>query len=198
MSSSILLILSCLNVFLSLATGIMLEYVFKDLSKNPGFLIKNSKSKQFMVLTHMLVGLLVGALILPIKYDDSESVLSVQVRPIVGCLIFIIYTVRNFVKHPKNLITNLSKYSLEDEYTFFRSSVTRQQMQLLLGLSISCILGIVIIDIDNSSVSDVSVVFLTITGLSWLQIIAQFANEHTNTSKIRQRFRAYSAVEVVC
>jgi uncharacterized membrane protein len=174
--------------------GFVLEYIFKDLSKNPGFLVKNTITKQVMVLIHIFIGIVVGLLTLPVKYNNSESTFSVQLRQSVGVLVFLAYSIRNFAKHPRNLEKNLSTCSneyksLDHQYSLFKSSVTRQQMQLLLGISISCILAFMVLDTSGDQISSTSVVFLVISGLFWVQIILQFVKGHTNTDKIRQDFR---------
>ncbi len=184
MELSVLVQINLVNLVLSLVTGITLQYVFNDLSKNSGFLVTNKK-QQFTIIAHIFMGMIVGLLLLPVRYtfeptekESSKLPKSVLYRQSAGLLIFFIYTIRNFWKHPKNLKKKMKKCGLDHKYSFFKSSVTRQQMQLLLGISLSTIPALFIMKKSKQKITNTSIIFLTISGLSWLQIIAQFVNEH--------------------
>lgn len=190
---SILIILNFINILLSLGTGFLLQYVFKDLSKNSGFLI--TKKKQSMVIAHIFIGMIIGLLILPVRYNREKSQeesqklpKSVIARQSVGLIIFLMYTIRNFWKHPRNLNKNLNNCQLGDNYSIFKSSITRQQMQLLLGISLSTIPTLFIIKKSKQKITNTSIVFLTITGLSWLQIIFQFINENKSNNILKKQY----------
>merc|ERR1712137_753945 len=100
----------------------------------PGF-VKSKTAKM-----HIAVGLLDGLLVSP-----TAAGTGVQV---VGVLAFVVFTARNFNKHPKHLRKNISginAVNLEHQisYSWFKSSATKQQMQFGLGVGIGVLLLLV-------------------------------------------------------
>lgn len=194
--TSPLLIINFINLAMSMLTGLSLQYVFKDMSKNSGFIITNKK--QMMVVAHIFIGMIVGMLILPVRYKGEESgsvevegeklPKSVLIRQSIGLVIFLVYTIRNFVKHPVNLKKNLDKCNMGDSYSLFKSSITRQQMQLLLGMSLSSIPALYIMKKTDEKITRTSGVFLAVSGLSLFQIFAQFYNEHDSGGDLKDKY----------
>lgn len=141
-----LLLVSLSLLVVCLSTGFLVQYVFRDFSKISGYLLQAKCGAQFNVVIHILAGVVTGCLVLPVfayglfdeqQYCSDSDGAHIWIRQIIGCLVFVIFTVRNLCKHPRNLRRNLKKVDMSDEYSLFRSSVTRQQMQF--GIGIACV-----------------------------------------------------------
>ena len=131
-------------------SGIYINYFNKDFSKNNGFIFLGGFSyKKLTPIIHIIVGILLGVCIYNGNYwyekDKKTKKVNknlVRIRKAIGIIIFVSFTARNIYKHPTNLakkirtcsqnISNIEKYLL--------SSITRQQLQLIIGIIISKII----------------------------------------------------------
>ena len=98
---------------------------------------------------HVLVGMICGVLIFPAKYNvaweepdkPEEMNKFVWLRQGAGLIIFLIYTIRNFIKHPRSLRNRLDGCGLGQPPNIFYSSVTRQQLQFVMGVAIAILIA---------------------------------------------------------
>ena len=186
---SLILIICIISLIISILTGVLLQYVFKDMSRNTGFLI--SDNNQYNIMSHIIIGIIVGLLIFPFRYKSEILDNSCQpfnkfilIRQTIGGIIFMLYTSRNFYKHPLNLYKALNNDGKYIRYGFYKSSVTRQQVQLSLGISLSILLMLYVTKKQDKKIENMSNIFFIVFGFSLFQIIAQFYNEHDMTNDI--------------
>jgi hypothetical protein len=178
----------------SIIVGFYIHYADKDLSKNNGFILH---SKGFInPFMHILIGMIIGFLIYPNKYSgnwenhDNSDEMNIKVwsRQIIGLIIFAIFTIRNFIKHPVNLKKHMVKCGMEKDYSIFLSSVTRQQTQLLIGICISLLMVNSFNKTEYKSNNKSSYIFNFIAGVTILQYILQLYMTRGNYSDLKYQF----------
>jgi len=169
----------------------------RDFSKNTGFLF--TKSKPIMPWLHIIAGMICGFLVYPDKYNVSwedpnqpkNMNKAIWSRQIVGLVIFLVFTVRNFNKHPKNVKKNLNNCGLELPNLFY-SSITRQQAQFLIGVCIAVLIGYSV-NKGKSNFdfkSPIGKIFMIILSLTLIQFIIQgvFTLDPSKYAYIRQKY----------
>jgi hypothetical protein len=176
----ILPVITLMLFFASLLIGIYIQNYGKDLSKNSGFMFTDKKS--MAPFLHVLFGFLMGLLIFPAKYSWEDKNTPYEMnkkiwsRQIIGLVIYIIFTGRNMYKHPRNLRKKLIKCKMKNLYSFFASSVTRQQAQLIMGVSIGILFSHFVVNKGKSFYkvkSKPSIIFLLIINMTIIQYILQ-------------------------
>ena len=143
-----------LFLIISFFLGYIIHHTDKDLSKNTGFIFSSYKSS--MPFIHILIGILVGICLYPREYkienQDYEKIFIekygsvvgnifyriVKHRGWIGFIIYILFTIRNFIKHPYNLKKHLKKCKINANIILY-SSISRQQIHILMGILISII-----------------------------------------------------------
>ena len=108
---------------------------YRDLSKQSSFI------GSFTSIGHVLVGLCAGLLIYHANYPFDSDVLYTT-RRMAGLLVIVLFTYRNFKKHPDSTDRKLHECKMQSSRNrLLRSSFTRQQMQLAIGVGIGGLLA---------------------------------------------------------
>jgi len=173
-----------------LITGFLVEYVFRDFSKtSTGYLCKRSCFSQFNVCAHVCIGIVSGMLTLPCAMHGLHMKImnnaglhielgtEVLFRQILGLSFFIVYTLRNLWKHTAHLKKALTRVGMKQEFSCARSSVTRQQTQIGLGLSFAGFVFEFLFP-DRFAFNKYSIAYCSIAGLVVLQAIIQLVFHH--------------------
>lgn len=111
-------------------------YQLNDLSKQKSFL------GSLTGVAHVLIGVALGALLVPRAYGDVPPLLL----HLLGALGVCVFTIRNIWKHTRNLRRRMQQCEMANEYSPFYSSVLRQQLQLTLGVAIACLVLLWVLD----------------------------------------------------
>ena len=143
-----------LYLVISFFLGYIIHHTDRDLSRNSGFIF--SSYKTLMPFLHILYGVLIGVFLYPRNYhienknykkiliekygEKIGNILSFMMkhRVIIGLLLYILFTLRNILKHPYTLKKKMEKCKIGKNY-ILNSSISRQQLQLLIGILISII-----------------------------------------------------------
>jgi len=177
--------------------GLYIAWGNKDMSKSSGFLL--SLHKPFAPFLHVLVGFIIGLLVYPAKYSwenlNKPHHMNAKVwsRQITGVVIYTVFTLRNAIKHPKNLKKNLNKcIGNINDYSFFASSFTKQQTQLLLGGGLGVLFGQSVINKNRpiKYTGNVDRIAIILTSLTFLQIIVHIVvTRNKNYNEIKKQLQ---------
>lgn len=170
-------------------------------------------------LGHIFIGVIIGLLVMPIKYSfeknknlDDKSCQEyykniVFWRQIVGISIYLTFTVRNYLKHTKNLKNNIyncpdftpnlvEKCNLDNIISLTsKSSSTKQQLQLYFGMCIPILIALIFSkDYKNNISENPSQVYNALIYLFIAQIFIQVLGTFLyHKDKPRNIFRKYYA-----
>ena len=142
-----------LFLIISFFLGYIIHHTDRDLSRNSGFIF--SSYQTIMPFLHILYGFLIGIFLYPRNYDIENknykriliekygkigNIISfmIKYRTYIGLFLYILYTLRNIIKHPYTLKKKMEKCKIGKNY-IINSSISRQQLQILIGILISII-----------------------------------------------------------
>lgn len=160
--------------------GLLVAHVFHDFSKNSGWIIDGNS------ILHVVQGAVVGLLILPVSLKWEVNLAIPLIRQLLGVLVFVAYTFRNVRKHTKHLKFRLARvnsaFGSSTTYTFFRTSVTRNQLQLGLGIGLS-ILGFASLNFPlDVRIDCMSITFFLLAGEIVVHGLVQFVCQHERST----------------
>lgn len=172
--------------------GIVWLYFFPDWSKYQAWFGLNRSSSQF----HVLFGAMIGLLVLPVRYpwereryledpDNKSYPPEMIIRQMLGVGGFLYMSIRNYKKHTENFGNALREMGKNQDkyYATFRSSSTRQQLQLALGIMIASIAMLVFNRGDGKIDTLMVVPYLCIVIVLMLQVVVQAVMHHDNTDE---------------
>jgi hypothetical protein len=192
MKNIVFVMLTWIIIAASMIFGLYIAWGNKDASKNTGFLLSSGKGT-ITSIGHLVIGFVIGILLYPAKYswEDPDKPYTMNwkiwTRQSMGVAAYSAFTIRNFIKHPRNLKKHMKQCDLDlKEYSFFASSFARQQAQLLLGGGLGVLFSYNVIANRKTPISwgtKPTRIIMAITGFTVLQLVLQLVMTRTENYK---------------